>query len=236
MKRILPAFACLCLLASCASVPPRSVSDRFGIMKIDIPGDYYDDSPSYLQDAEKARVSRGRPQDPGIKSLLMVKRGDDRAYCKFRQLRYLPNEVGYTWEMDRLATEVARAFNRIFTTHGPADYFKLGIGAPVGEKTADRTELVSSSAVTVNGYSAWQVTYNHWVHPQLGLTRAISQNRTVVIRMSADDAGAPKFYLVAECAAGGLEAEVNSSMREITQVLNTVQFGSKVQEENPTIP
>lgn len=236
MKRTLLAFACLCLLASCASVPPHSVSDRFGIMKIDIPGDYYDDTPSYLQDAEKVRASRGRPQDPGIKSLLMVKRDDDKAYCKFRQLRYLLNEVGYTWEMERLATEVARAFNQIFTTHGMADYFKLGLAAPIGEKTADRTELVSSSAVTVNDYSGWQVTYSHWVHPQLGLTKAISQNRTAVIRMLVDGIGAPKFYLVAECAAGGMEADVNFSMRKITEVLNTIQLDSKVQEENLTIP
>ena len=138
--------------------------------------------------------------------------------------------------MDRFATEVARAFNQIFTTYGMVDYFKLGIGAPVGEKTADRTELVSSSGVTVNGYSGWQVTYNHWVHPQLGLTKTISQNRTVVIRMPADDIGAPKFYLVAECAAGGIEADVNFSMRKITEVLNTIQLGSKVQEESLAIP
>jgi len=236
MKQRLLAFACFCLLTSCISIPPRSVEDRFGIMKIDIPGDYYDDTQSYLQDTEKVRASRGARRDPGIKSLLIVKRDDDKAYCKFRQLRYLPNEVGYTWGMDRLATEVARAFNQIFTTHGMVDYFKLGIGAPIGEKTADRTELVSSSAVTVNGFSGWQVTYNHWVHPQLGLTKTISQNRTAVVRMPGDDIGAPKFYLVAECAAGGIEADVNSSMRKITEALNTIQLGSKAQKENLTIP
>jgi hypothetical protein len=198
-------------------------------MKIDIPGDYHDYTQSYLQDIEKVRASRGRPQDPSIKSLLMIKHSDVRAHCKFRELRYLRDEVGYTWGMDRLATEVAHFFNKMLTTSGTMDYYNLGLAAPIGVQTLNRTELVSSSAVMVNGYSGWQITYNHWVDLQIALTKSILQNKTVVIRVPDDGTiGAPKFYLIAECAAGGTEGSVNFSMREITEMLNTIQLGSDI--------
>jgi hypothetical protein len=235
MKPKLLIFIFLCFLTSCVFVPPQwSGRDRFGIMKIDIPGDYNDYTRSYLQDVEKVRVSRGRPQDPGIKSLLMIKRSDGNAYCKFRELRYLQNEVVYDWGMDRLATEVALAFNKIFSTHGMMDYYNLGLVAPIGQQTANRTKLVSSSAVTVNTYSGWQTTYNHWVHPQMGLTKSISQNKTVVIRKPVEGTlGAPRFYIVAECAAGGIEGNVNSAMQKITEMLNTIQLGSDIAMDGP---
>ena len=132
MKRKFLIFICLCFLASCASAPQQwSGRDRFGIMKIDIPGDYHDYTQTYLQDIEKVRVSRGRPQNPSIKSLLMIKHSDDRTHCKFRELRYLRNEVGYTWGVDRLATEVALFFNKLLTTSGTMDYYNLGLAAPI---------------------------------------------------------------------------------------------------------
>ena len=59
MKSILLLVIGLLFLSSCATSPVYvPVHDRFGILKIDIPSDYFDDTKSYLNDIETVRVAR----------------------------------------------------------------------------------------------------------------------------------------------------------------------------------
>lgn len=219
----------LCLLASCASLPPWSAVDRYGLMKINIPGDYSDHTQSYLQKQEKLRASRGKPQNMSIKSLLMIKRNDDKAFCKFRELSYFQSEAGYSWDIERIAEGVAHIYNNILTTHGMVDHYHLGLAAQVGAKKASRVDLVSSSAVTLNGYNGWQTTYSYPLDQSIGINKYISSMKTVVLRMPTEETnGGPKRYLVVECQSGGTEGSVNYSMRIITEMLNTIQLGSDI--------
>lgn len=226
MKSILLPVIGLLFLSSCATSPVYvPVHDRFGILKIDIPSDYFDDTKSYLNDIETVRVARGKPADPAIKSLLMIRRNDGNANCKFRELRYFPNENGYRWEPERLANEVSIVFNNMFVTYEMVDYLKLGIAAPIGKKNSTKTERISSSPVTVNSYTGWQTTYSHKTYPPTGFKTPIVLTKTVVIKRPVPESpSAPKFYIVVECGASGAESNALVSIGKITELLNSMQF------------
>lgn len=227
MKNKSTILICACFLASCASVSTQlPVRDRFGIMEINISGDYFDDTKSYLQDIETVRVKRGTPPNSGIKSLLMIRRNDGNANCKFRELRYLATEDGYRWETERLATEISIFANKIFTNYRMRDYLQLGIAAPIGENNTNRTELVSSTAVSMNTYSGWQATYSHQTIQAGRMNRGVTLSKTVVIKNpTAEVYDAPKKYIVAECAAGGTDYErATVVMNQITALLDAIRI------------
>lgn len=108
--------------------------DSYGLMAIDVPAHWYDDTAEYLMKIKSINASKRTTPDPGIKSLLMIKRGNGSGNCKFRELRYLPKEVGYYWGIERLATEVAQILNNVLATYSVNDYLQAGISVPSDKK------------------------------------------------------------------------------------------------------
>ena len=218
-------LTCCLQLAACASIESRPRQDRFGIMTINIPSHWYDDTEKYLQETQKLREHKRKAPDPGIKSLLMLKSHAEHGYCKFRELRYFATEIGYQWGVERLATEIALANNRVLNRHDMVDYLRMGISTPVLGLKVSRSELVSSSAIKLNMYSGWKTTYRNWFgetdsreHTSLALTVVIRSDTQATSRSQ-------KLYIVAECAADGNKVQIDTTEKQILAILNTIRLG-----------
>jgi hypothetical protein len=198
--------------------------DRFGIISIDVPNHWNDDTDNYVLDSNKMIKHRHGIADPGIKSLLYVKSRKQYGSCKFRELRYLNTEEGYQFGIERLAYEVAQVRNSVLNTYGVMDYVATGVAVSPMQIKARHTMLESSSEIKLNKYYAWQMIYKHSFTADV-----VALTFTVVLRSTDTINGkGPKFYVVGECDAEGNEKRVMEVKGEIDAMLNTIQLHSDV--------
>lgn len=225
-KQLILVYACF--LASCASIPSSVlVRDRFGILEVDISSDYFDDTKSYLQDIQTVSLKRGKPFRPGIKPLLKIRRSDGTASCKFFELRHSEYDVGYKWDIERLATEISISSNKAFTNYEMRDYMQLGLAAPMVGNSTKQTELVSSTNVTINIYDGWQKTYRYtMVQDGRMQRREVALSKTIVVKAPPADAfDMQKKYIVADCMAGAANSEkATVVMDRITALMNSMRI------------
>jgi hypothetical protein len=206
----------------------RPGRDPYGIMAIAVPDNWYDNTDEYLTKINSISTSNRVSPDPGIKSLLMVNRGNGSGSCKFRELRYLPKENGYHWGIERLATEVAQVRNKVLRDYKVKDYLQAGVSVPLDIKNAKRTERISSSKLKLNRYSAWETTYMHWFD-ETGSRKENAKTMTVVIKNGPETKlSTPKYYVVAECSAEGNETDIETTEKEIFSIMNTISLGGDI--------
>lgn len=235
MKNSTCRLVILLLLSGCANLPSEQISDRLGIISVRLPSHWYDDTDHYLAEMEKIHLKR--TPDSGIESLLMLKRHDNMADCKFRELRYTPDEVGYRWDLEKLAAEVAYVRNRMMMNYDIGNYLQHGVDLPCcKQERSYRTIRISSESVKLNNiYTAWQIRYKHWFGPK-GNNDTLAFTLTTTLNGKEKIAGVPaKYYVVAECAVDGKDkAVIDSVEKDIKGLLNTINLNHlQVDEKAP---
>lgn len=212
------------ILSACTQLQPARVSDRLGIVKLTVPGHWYDDTSQYL--AELNRISANHPPDSGIQSLLMLKRRDHLADCKFRELRYTSNEVGYAWDFAKLASEIAYVRNRVLMGYGINHYLEYGLSVPCCDsKRSDRAIRIAFEAIKLNGqYNGWQTTHKHWFGKDTA-DRSAALTITAIIGSNQAKNNSPTFFIAAECAVdAGNEALLESVEQDVWTLLHTMSL------------
>ncbi len=205
----------------CENAPHTSVSDggivtdRCGLVSVKLDKLFVDDTNNYLSEQKKFSPSK----DPGIISLLRLRADSYTPSCKIRQLRYFPNEVGYRFTNQRLAEEVANTY--IYTMMNLvedisiSDMLNKGIAMPATGRspTPDKSKLISSKSIDINGVDAWQTIYELWSSKAESSFDSAHKQWTVVFSLPRSYyRNDNKYFIVTEC--GHTNARLNLSKKD----------------------
>ena len=216
-------ITCCFQLTACATVEPNLYQDRYEIMTIDLPGSWHDVTGDYLNQTKAVLRHKHVEPDPGIKSLFAID-NHKGVYCKFRELRYTPNETGYKWGLERLATEIAILNNRVLEDYDITDYLEKGVSVTINQRKAVRTELISSYGVKINLYDGWKTTYNHWFEGNYFDNNEILTTTYVISSKLWTLSWEPKYYIVAECSIVCGNNKIEQTEKDIFSILNTIHL------------
>lgn len=211
MKNILKYLGCvvLCCLSAACSGNTHSVA-RSGIISLEVPRGYIDDSEAYLK--ESAADNKN-----GVKSLMRIRSKESPTYCRFREITYLPQDKEFKANSQQISAGFAEAFSNAL--------IKNPTSLAPGSK-ALATQIMGSIKANISDQDAW-LSSLRFTMQQSTLIQYYLDSHTLAIEVPGSNASSKKF-IVAECRLVGYPAQMQSEMNDLFHMFASIKlYGSE---------
>jgi hypothetical protein len=230
---VIPALLLVMLVTSCATIPEtRTVEDRYGLISIDLPSLWIDQTSTYLRERDEVSKYGKLKMDSGIRFLFYLVSQNKETQCSMRELTYSKGEVGYYWNLETLAGEVAKVKDKDLESSGMNEYLQMGIPVPINRQgtmlsKSSKTEIVSSNQrqfpyqKKFEARDGWETVRKHpYTNKNADGASAITWTDVTEFPMKEEK----RLFLVSECTTTGIPATEGRRTEEITALLQTIKL------------
>lgn len=222
------------LVTSCATTPEtQTLEDRYGLISINLPALWLDQTSTSLQERDEVSKNGKLKTDSGIRFLLYIETQNKEANCSMRELTYSPGEVGYYWNLETLASEIAKFKDTELESNSMSEYLQMGIPVAIGRNgiflsKSRKTEIVSSNQRSFPNQKRFEV-QKGWetvrVHPYNNKivvdASAITWTDVTEFPMKEDK---KRIFFVSECISTGLPETEERRKEEVMALLQTIKL------------
>lgn len=233
-EHLMPALLILLLVTSCATTSEiRSLEDKHGLISINLPSMWLDKTLTHLQERDQVSKYGKLNTDSGIRFLLYIETQNKEAHCLMRELTYSLGEVGYYWNLETLANEIAKVKDAELESNTMNSYLQKGIPVPISRNgitisKSSKTEHISSNQRSFpyqNKFEVregWETVRNHpYNNKSVVGASAITWTDVTEFPMTGNK---KRIFFVSECISTGyLETEARRK-EDVTAILQSIKL------------
>ncbi len=205
MKKLFGCIA-LCFLTTACAGNNTSSTARSGIMSLQIPAGYVDDSEAYLK--ESAQYDKS-----GSKSLMRIKSKESPTHCRFRELSYTPKDKEFKADSKIVSAGMAEAFSNALIKNPNA----LAPGSK-----AMATQVLGSLKADISDQDAW-LSSLRFTMLQSNMMQYYLDSHTLAVLVPGSNANNKKF-IVAECRLIGYPAQMELEENDIFKMFASIKL------------
>ncbi len=231
---VIPASLMLMLVTSCATTSDiRTVEDRHGLISVNLPPLWLDQTFTHQQERDQVSKYGKLKTDSGIRFLLYLETQNKEAHCLMRELTYSMGEVGYYWNLETLANEIAKVKDAELESNTMNAYLQKGIPVPISQNgmtisKSNKTENIASNQRSFPNQrrfevrEGWETVKNHsYNNKSVVGASAITWTDVTEFPMTENK---KRIFFVSECISTGFPETEAKRKEDVIAILQSIKL------------